>query len=93
MLGRDLSRAHRESPAVQESLIEIYRHDPGAWQICELMVDLDEGLQEWRYRHSVMLERTIGSKSGTGGSVGAAFPKTANVDVLFPDLWAIRREL
>ena len=32
------------------------------------MIDLDEGLQEWRYRHVKMVERTIGTRPGTGGS-------------------------
>jgi tryptophan 2,3-dioxygenase len=93
VLGRDLSQPHQESPAVQESLIEIYRHDPGAWQICELMVDLDAGLQEWRYRHAVMVERTIGSMSRAGGSDGAAYLRSTLARALFPDLWAIRSEL
>jgi tryptophan 2,3-dioxygenase len=93
ILNRDLSLPHQESPAVQESLIEIYRHDPGAWQICELLVDLDEGLQEWRYRHAVMVERTIGSKQGTGGSGGVSFLRSTLGRMLFPDLWAIRSQL
>jgi len=93
ILNRDLSLSHTESPAVQESLIEIYRHDPGAWQICELLVDLDEGLQEWRYRHVVMVERTIGVKQGTGGSKGASYLRSTLGRMLFPDLWAIRSEL
>ncbi len=93
ILNRDLSLSHKESPAVQESLIEIYRHDPGAWQICELLVDLDEGLQEWRYRHVVMVERTIGAKKGTGGSKGVAYLRATLGRMLFPDLWAIRSEL
>jgi tryptophan 2,3-dioxygenase len=93
VLNRDRSQAHRESVAVQESLIEICRHDPGAWQICELMVDLDEGLQEWRYRHAVMVERTIGDQPGSGGSSGAAYLRSTVGRRLFPDLWAIRSEL
>jgi len=32
------------------------------------MTDFDEGLQEWRYRHIKLVERTIGAKKGTGGS-------------------------
>jgi tryptophan 2,3-dioxygenase len=92
-LNRDLSQPHRESVPVQEALIEIYRHDPGAWQICELMVDLDEGLQEWRYRHAMMVERTIGSKGGTGGSSGASYLRSTLSLALFPDLWAIRDAL
>ena len=93
VLNRDLAQPHRESPAVQESLIEIYRHDPGALQVCELMVDLDEGLQEWRYRHAVMVERTIGGKHGAGGSDGAAYLRSTLGKALFPDLWAIRSAL
>ena len=57
------------------------------------MVDLDEGLQEWRYRHVKMVERTIGFKPGTGGSAGAEYLRTTLAEPLFPDLWAIRSEL
>ena len=57
------------------------------------MVDLDEGLQEWRYRHVKMVQRTIGTKKGTGGSDGAAYLMTTLNHSLCPDLWAIRTEL
>lgn len=93
ILNRDLSQPNSPSAAVQESLIEIYRHDPGAWQICELMVDLDENLQVWRYRHAVMVERTVGVRTGSAGSgVSTGFRSVAST-ALFPDLWAIRSEL
>jgi tryptophan 2,3-dioxygenase len=58
--------------------------------ICELLVDFDEGMQEWRYRHVKMVERTIGTKVGTGGSSGAAYLRSTLFLPLFPDLWAIR---
>jgi tryptophan 2,3-dioxygenase len=54
------------------------------------MVDLDEGMQEWRYRHVKMVERTIGTKRGTGGTEGAEYLKTTLMHASFPDLWAIR---
>ena len=57
------------------------------------MVDLDEGLQEWRYRHVKMVERTIGIKMGTGGSSGAEYLRATVPQAFFPDLWAIRSEL
>jgi tryptophan 2,3-dioxygenase len=53
-------------------------------------MDLDEGLQEWRYRHVKMVERTIGAKPGTGGSSGAAYLRTTLHQPFFPDLWALR---
>ena len=41
--------------------------------MCEALVDIDEGVQEWRYRHVKMVERIIGLKTGTGGSAGSAY--------------------
>ena len=58
----------------------------------ELMTDFDEGTQEWRYRHVKIVERTIGSKRGTGGSLGVDFLKKSLFLSVFPDLWAIRHE-
>ena len=78
---------------MQETLVDVYRHHPVERQVCELLVDLDEGMQEWRYRHVKMVERTIGFKQGTGGSPGAAYLRTTLFNPLFPDLWAIRTRL
>jgi tryptophan 2,3-dioxygenase len=61
--------------------------------LCERLVDLDEGIQEWRYRHVKMVERTIGMKMGTGGSAGAAYLRTTLSKPAFPDLWEIRSQL
>ncbi len=92
-LARDLREPTAESPALQEVLLDIYRHDPMVAQLCERLVDLDEGLQEWRYRHVKMVERTIGTKRGTGGSAGAEYLRSTVGRPLFPDLWAIRVRL
>jgi tryptophan 2,3-dioxygenase len=59
----------------------------------ESMTDLDEGFQEWKYRHVKLVERTIGNKKGTGGSLGVEFLKQSLFKPIFPDLWAIRHEL
>jgi tryptophan 2,3-dioxygenase len=81
------------SPALQEILVQVYRTDPKNSEMCERLVDLDEGVQEWRYRHMKMVERTIGVKPGTGGSAGAAYLNTTLMQPVFPDLWAIRATL
>lgn len=78
---------------VQARLVRVYEADEMAAQICERFVDLDEGLQEWRYRHVKMVERTIGDKSGTGGSEGVAYLRSTLFRPAFPDLWAIRSQL
>ncbi len=82
-----------ESAARQAMLVKVYRDGGFAAQVCERFVDLDEGLQEWRYRHAKMVERTIGVKLGTGGSSGAAYLRGTLFKPLFPDLWAIRAQL
>lgn len=91
-LCRDVREPLAPSPGVQAVLVAVYRGDPGARNICERLVDLDEGFQEWRYRHIKMVERTIGTKPGTGGSPGAAYLATT-LKPFFPDLWAIRAQL
>ncbi len=91
--GRDVSQPLTPSPALQEVLLRVYRDDDGPANIAELLVDLDEGVQEWRYRHVKMVERTIGDKSGTGGSTGAAYLRSTLFTPMFPDLWAVRSHL
>ncbi len=93
VLERDFRRPLPPNPEVQAILIDLYHKDHLATMVCERMVDLDEGLQEWRYRHVKMVERTIGTKPGTGGSAGADYLKTTLFQPLFPDLWAIRSAL
>ncbi len=74
-------------------MIDIYRNNPLVSQLGERLVDLDEGLQEWRYRHVKMVQRTIGTRRGTGGSAGVKYLTTTLSKPVFPDLWAIRDRL
>jgi tryptophan 2,3-dioxygenase len=93
LLSRDVTAAPEPSSEVQQILVDIYRRDSKNAELCERLVDLDEGLQEWRYRHVKMVERTIGAKSGTGGSTGAAYLRETVGTPAFPDLWAVRSQL
>jgi tryptophan 2,3-dioxygenase len=93
VLTRDVTTPVAAHEVLQEVFIEIYRTDPKNAELCERLVDLDEGLQEWRYRHVKMVQRTIGSRAGTGGSSGAAYLASTLMQPLFPDLWAIRARL
>ncbi len=92
-LERDVSQPAVEHEKIREILVQIYRSDPWNREVCERLVDLDEGLQEWRYRHVKMVQRTIGMKIGTGGSAGVEYLKNTLFKPLFPDLWAIRTSL
>jgi tryptophan 2,3-dioxygenase len=92
-LGRDVTAAIQPATEIQALLIQIYRNDPKNAELCERLVDLDEGFQEWRYRHVKMVERTIGTKPGSGGSTGATYLRSTLGHNLFPDLWDIRARL
>jgi tryptophan 2,3-dioxygenase len=93
VLERDPALPPAEDERVRKVFIQIYREDPACREVCERMVDLDEGLQEWRYRHIKMVQRTIGMKAGTGGSAGSEYLRTTLFKPLFPDLWTIRTSL
>jgi tryptophan 2,3-dioxygenase len=63
------------------------------FEVAEALLDHDEALGLWRFRHVQMVERQLGSKSGTGGSTGASYLRTTIDKKLFPELWALRSEL
>ena len=61
-------------------LILLYRdqailHNP--YRLLSKLIDLDELLTTWRYKHHLLATRMIGKKIGTGGSVGASYLKKA----------------
>lgn len=90
VLNRNKSESYVANKDVQAVLLDVHRKDPESAMVCERLVDIDEGLQEWRYRHVKMVERTIGHKIGTGGSSGAGYLATTLFNPTFPDLWEIR---
>src|SRR5688500_2550798 len=92
-LSRDVAARVEPSSEIQAILVDVYHRDPKSAELCERLVDLDEGVQEWRYRHVKMVERTIGMKTGTGGSSGAEYLRSTVGRNLFPDLWDIRAPL
>jgi tryptophan 2,3-dioxygenase len=91
VLYRDPAIPWQSQDVVTESLLRVYRedsHEPV--EVCEALLDIDEGLQEWRYRHIMMVERIIGTRQGTGGSTGADYLRSTLFRPAFPDLWHIR---
>ena len=92
VLERDVTQPPQESEEVQAALIQAYRDDGEPAGVAERLVDFDEGFMEWRYHHVKMVERTIGSRMGTGGH-GAEYLRTTLHKPFFPDLWAIRGDL
>lgn len=78
------------------SLLEIFRDRErygDLFDLCEALLDHDEAFALWRARHVLMVERQIGSKTGTGGSTGAQYLRSTLDKRFYPELWAVRSEL
>lgn len=60
------------------------------WELAESLLDHDEKAAQWRARHVTMVERQIGTKSGTGGSTGAPYLRSRLDLRYFPLLWEMR---
>ncbi|WP_045732874.1 tryptophan 2,3-dioxygenase [Pseudarthrobacter chlorophenolicus] len=96
VLNRDVTRAHEFTPGLVPLFKYIYEHAAenwGAYEACEELVDLEDNFQLWRFRHLRTVQRTIGMKTGTGGSSGAAFLQKALELTFFPELFAVRTEI
>ena len=78
---------------VQRALLAASGDDGEPAQLCERVIDLDEGVMEWRYRYIQMVRRTIGDERETGCSAGAPYLAATLLRPAFPDLWAVRTEL
>ena len=93
VLNRDVTIGYDSNEDVQTALVAMHKGDLEAATVAESLLDVDEGLQEWRYRHVKMVERTIGHKPGSGGSAGVGYLASTLFRPVFADLWAIRSQL
>lgn len=71
--------------------INLYRDEPAfnlPFQVLNCLMDIEENLTMWRYRHVMMVQRMLGSKIGTGGSSGHDYlKKTTENNKIFTDLF------
>lgn len=96
VLNRDVSEAWVLEPTLVPVFTHIYenaRENWAAYEACEEFVDLEDNFQLWRFRHLKTVQRTIGMKTGTGGSTGASFLQKALELTFFPELYAVRTEI
>jgi tryptophan 2,3-dioxygenase len=63
------------------------------WELAEALLEHDELAAGWRARHVTMVERMIGSKTGTGGSSGSGYLRTRLPVRYYPPLWELRSDL
>ena len=80
----------------RESLLEVARNRgdfEDEFSLSEALLTHDEMFRMWRQRHVLMVERQIGSKTGTGGSTGASYLHTTLSKQFYPELWELRSYL
>ncbi|TQN42840.1 tryptophan 2,3-dioxygenase [Blastococcus colisei] len=96
LLDRDVRKAWVEDASLLPVYTAIYEDTAAHWAeyaTCEDLVDLEDAVQLWRFRHLRTVQRTIGFKSGTGGSSGVGFLKRALDLTFFPELYAVRTHI
>jgi tryptophan 2,3-dioxygenase len=85
-----------DEEARRKSLLEMMRNKetyPEIFYTAESLLTHDELFRQWRLHHVVMVERQIGSKTGTGGSSGVPYLKTTLDKRFYPELWDLRSHL
>jgi tryptophan 2,3-dioxygenase len=96
ILDRDVTQAWTEHSELIKVFKTIYEDPHDHWELyeaCEDLVDIEDAFQLWRFRHLRTVQRTIGFKTGTGGSSGVGFLKRALDLTFFPELISVRTEI
>jgi tryptophan 2,3-dioxygenase len=96
LLDRDWSQPYRLNDALVDTIAGVYAapHDHwGVYETCEELVDIEDNFQAWRFRHLQVVQRTIGHKTGTGGSSGVDFLRRALDLTFFPELFEVRTRI
>ncbi|HYG92439.1 MAG TPA: tryptophan 2,3-dioxygenase family protein [Nocardioides sp.] len=96
VLERDVRRPWVEEPRLIPVFRDVYEDTDRYWELYETsedLVDLEDAFQLWRFRHLRTVQRTIGFKTGTGGSSGVAFLRRALDLTFFPELVTVRTEI
>ncbi|MEO8812235.1 MAG: tryptophan 2,3-dioxygenase [Caulobacteraceae bacterium] len=95
-LERDWSLPYEPCDAVREAWADVYRDPERHWDLYELaekLVDLEYRFQQWRFSHMKTVERIIGHKPGTGGSLGVDYLTRGIETSFFPELLRVRTTL
>lgn len=93
ILTRDVRQGWRRDERLVPVFQRIYEAPESFWpeyHLCEMLVDIEENFQLWRFRHMKAVERIIGYRAGTGGSSGVGFLRKALELTFFPELLEVR---
>ncbi|MCD7035667.1 tryptophan 2,3-dioxygenase [Metabacillus sp. GX 13764] len=96
IVNRDWTKPYVKNESVKAAWLAVYRDNRRYWdlyQLAEKLVDIEDWLQQWRFRHMKTVERIIGFKQGTGGSSGVHYLRKVLDQQFFPELWDLRTEI
>ncbi|WP_082232526.1 tryptophan 2,3-dioxygenase [Halobacillus massiliensis] len=96
LINRDFTKIYEADESVEAAWAEVYKNTELYWdlyQLAEKLVDIEDWLQQWRFRHMKTVERIIGHKMGTGGSSGVGYLKKVLDHRFFPELWDVRTKI
>ena len=95
-LNRDFTQPYPANSSVTAAWLAVYRNPEKYFELYELaekLVDIEDAVQQWRFKHMYTVQRIIGHKHGTGGSSGVKFLKKALDVSFFPELFEVRTHL
>ncbi|MEI2811572.1 MAG: tryptophan 2,3-dioxygenase [Nocardioides sp.] len=93
VLNRDVTLPYALDDELVATFETVYADPHAHWLVyetCEELVDIEDNFQQWRFRHLQVVQRTIGGRTGTGGSSGVSFLRRALDLTFFPELFEVR---
>jgi tryptophan 2,3-dioxygenase len=93
---RDWTEPYEHHPGVVDVFKIIYEHPDEYWaayEVSERLVDIEINFQSWRFHHMKTVERIIGGKTGSGGTSGVKFLRSALDLTFFPELIEVRTQI
>jgi len=96
VLTRDVTLPYQSNDSVLNAWVTVYQNPDQYFEYYELaekLVDIEDAIQQWRFKHMSTVMRIIGNKMGTGGSSGVSFLKKALDISFFPELYTVRTML
>lgn len=96
VLQRDVTLPYQSHDSVLNAWLTVYQNSDQYFEYYELaekLVDIEDVIQQWRFKHMSTVMRIIGNKAGTGGSSGVSFLKKALDISFFPELYSVRSQL
>ena len=95
LIERDWAAGYQPNEAVEAAWLAIYHSAPDSQlaRLGERLIDIAGRFAEFRYKHLLVVERTMGWRPGTGGTTGVDWLRTIAQHRFFPELWAFRTTL